>query len=88
MWEQELEKRKETTTERIAYVRSEQKRFEELIKSNSQSRSDENVQLRDIIKLLFEMLSEEATYSLALIDAELEKVEKLIEMRAGPDNAI
>ena len=88
MWKQELEKGKEAAIKKIAYIQSEQNRFEELIKLNPHICNDENSQLCDIIITLLKMLSEETTYSLALIDTELEKVERLLEMREEPDNAI
>ena len=34
------------------------------------------------------LLSEEASYSLGLIDQEIEKVTELLEMRAGSDDSI
>jgi len=88
LWKQELEKGKEAAIKKIAYIQSEQNRFEELIKLNPHICNDENSQLCDIIITLLKMLSEETTYSLALIDTELEKVERLLEMREEPDNAI
>lgn len=88
LWKEELEKRKKTAEEKILLIKSEYIKFEDLKKPDPKSDDNECQQLLDIIILLFDMLSEQANYSLTFIDNELEKVEKLLEIRSEPDDLI
>lgn len=88
LWKQELDSKKKATIDRISYIQNEKKRFEALIKAMADNCNEPDKQMCDIVALLFSMLSEEASYSLGLIDQEIEKVTELLEMRAGSDDSI
>lgn len=89
LWRQELENKRVAIIERMAYIKKEKQRFEEIVKAKKfVCKSELTKQLQDVITTLFAMLSEETDYSLKLVDLEIEKVNTLLQIRVEPDDSV